>query len=64
MPASCIRRRLVVKSPEDVAAVFFRMRDKLRNPPKTNRECVETLAAQGLRTFSRIIGESIGKSKS
>jgi hypothetical protein len=56
--------RLLAKSPEEVAAAFFRMRDTLRNPPKTTRECVETLAAQGLKAFSQMIGESIGKRKS
>lgn len=56
--------RLLAKSPEEVAAAFIRMRDNLRNPPKTSRECVETLAAQGLKAFSRMIGESIGKRKS
>lgn len=55
--------RLLAKSPEEVAVAFFRMRDNLRNPPKTSRECVETLAAQGLKAFSRMIGESIGKRK-
>jgi hypothetical protein len=39
------------------------MRDNLRNPPRTSRECIETLAAQGLKAFSRLIGESIGKRK-
>ena len=56
--------RLLEKSPEEVAAAFFRMRDNLRNPPKTTRECVETLAAQGLKAFSRMIDESIGKRRS
>jgi hypothetical protein len=37
--------RLLAKSPEEVVAAFFRMRDNLRNPPKTTGECVETLAA-------------------
>ena len=53
--------RLLATSPEDVAAAFFRMRDNLRNPPKTSRECVETFAAQGLKAFSRMIGDLIGK---
>lgn len=48
---------------EEVTAAFFRMRDNLRNPPKTTRECVETLAVQGLKAFSRMIGESIGERK-
>jgi len=56
--------RLLEKSPEEVAAAFFRMRDNLRNPPKTNKECVEALAGQGMKAFSRRIGELISKSKS
>ena len=30
-------------------------RDNLRNPPKTTRECTETLAAQGLKKFAGLI---------
>lgn len=56
--------RLLAKLPEEVGAAFFRMRDNLRNPPKTSRECIETLAAQGLKAFSRMIGELSGKRKS
>ena len=55
--------RLFAKSPEQVAVAFLRMRDNLRNPTKTSNECIETLAAQGLKAFSRIIGELIGKGK-
>lgn len=55
---------LLARSPGEVVNAFFRMRDNLRNPPKSSRECIETLAAQGLKAFSRIIGESIGKHKS
>jgi hypothetical protein len=36
----------------------FWMCNNLRNPPKTSRECVDTLAAQGLKAFSRMIGDS------
>jgi len=53
--------RMLEKSPEEVCSAFFRMRDNLRNPAKTSRECVETLAAQGLKAFARMIGESIVK---
>jgi hypothetical protein len=37
---------LLADSPEGVTAAFIRMRDNLRNPPKSSRECAETLAAQ------------------
>ena len=47
--------RLLVDSPESAVAAFIRMRDNLRNPPKTTRECANTLAAQGLRRFSGLI---------
>ena len=47
--------RLLADSPEDVTAAFMRMRDNLRNPPKTSRECADTLAAQGLTKFARAI---------
>jgi PIN domain len=47
--------RLVADSPEDVMAAFMCMCDNLRNPPKTSRECADTLAAQGLKTFARAI---------
>jgi len=56
--------RLLAISPEEVAAAFSRMRDNLRNPPKTTRECVETLAAQGLTAFSRMIGVWMDKNRS
>jgi hypothetical protein len=36
--------RLLADSPEEVIAAFVRMRDNLRNPPKTTRECAHTLA--------------------
>ena len=55
--------RLLEKSPNEVVSAFFRMRDNLRNPAKTTRECVEKLAAQGLKAFSRMIGELIGRRK-
>jgi hypothetical protein len=47
--------RLLSDSPEDVIAAFMRMRDNLRNPTKTTRECADTLAAQGLKRFARSI---------
>jgi hypothetical protein len=47
--------RLLADSPEDVIAAFMRMRDNLRNPTKTTRECADTLAAQGLKRFARLI---------
>jgi hypothetical protein len=47
--------RLLADSPEDVVAAFVRMRDNLRNPPKTSRECTDTLAAQGLKKFARAV---------
>ncbi len=47
--------RLLADSPEDVIAAFMRMRDNLRNPTKTTRECAATLAAQGLKRFARLI---------
>jgi hypothetical protein len=46
---------LLANSPQAVAAAFERMRANLRNPPKTSRECAETLAAQGLNRFARAI---------
>src|SRR3972149_4601896 len=47
--------RLLADSPENVAAAFIRMRNNLRNPPKTTRECADTLAAQGLKKFAGLI---------
>ncbi len=47
--------RLLADSPENVVAAFIRMRDNLRNPSKTTRECADTLAAQGLKKFARLI---------
>ena len=47
--------RLLAGAPEHTVAAFTRMRDNLRNPPKTSRECADTLAAQGLKNFSRLI---------
>jgi hypothetical protein len=43
--------RLVSDSPENAVAAFIRMRDNLRNPPKTTRECADTLAAQGSKSL-------------
>jgi hypothetical protein len=47
--------RLLAESPESAVAAFIRMRDNLRNPPKTTRECADTLAAQGLKKFAGLI---------
>lgn len=47
--------RLLAETSADVAAAFLAMRDNLRNPPKTGRECADTLAAQGLKRFARAI---------
>lgn len=44
--------RLMSESPDSVAAAFTRMRDNLRNPPKTTQECADTLLAQGLKGFA------------
>jgi hypothetical protein len=51
--------RLLADSPEDVVAALVRMQDNLRNPPKTIRECLDALAAQGLNTFARMISARI-----
>ena len=51
--------RLLADSQDDVIAAFMRMRANLRNPPKTNRECAETLAAQGLKKFARLISARV-----
>lgn len=50
---------LLADSPEDVIASFFRMQDNLRNPPKTERECIDRLAAQGLKRFAGMISARI-----
>lgn len=47
--------RLLSDSPEQVIAAFIRMRENLRNPTKTFRECADTLAAQGVKRFARLI---------
>ena len=47
--------RLLADSPAMVFAAFTRMRDNLRNPSKTTRECADTLAGQGLKRFARTI---------
>ena len=47
--------RLLADSPESAVVAFRRMRDNLRNPPKTTRECADTLAAQGLKKFAGLI---------
>ena len=44
--------RLLADAPETTLAAFMRMCDNLRNPPKTARECADTLAAQGLKKLA------------
>jgi hypothetical protein len=51
--------RLLAESPTGVIDAFMRMRDKLRNPPKTTQECVDTLAAQGLKKLAAMISIAI-----
>jgi len=50
---------LFAESPEEVIAAFTRMRDNLRNPPKTTRECVNALAAQGLKKLAGMLSAAI-----
>jgi hypothetical protein len=52
--------RLLEASPEDVITAFARMRDNLRNPPKTTEQCVDTLAAQRLQQFALMLSARIG----
>ena len=47
--------RRLADSPQGVVGAFMRMRDSLRNPPRTSRECVDTLAAQGMKKFAEMI---------
>jgi hypothetical protein len=49
--------RLLADSPESVVTAFIRMCDNLRNPPKTIRECADTLAAQGMKKFAGLISK-------
>lgn len=51
--------RLFAKSPEEVIAAFVRMRNNLRHPAKTSKECVDTLAAQGLKKLAGMISTAI-----
>lgn len=51
--------RLFAESPEEVISAFTRMRDNLRNPPKTTRECVDALAAQGLKKLAGMLSAAI-----
>ena len=51
--------RLLEDSPDNVIAALLRMQDNLRNPPKTIRECIDTLAAQGLKRFAGMISARI-----
>ncbi|MEI8029955.1 MAG: PIN domain-containing protein [Comamonadaceae bacterium] len=46
--------QLFANSPGSVASAFVRMRDNLRNPPKTKRECLHTFSLQGLKKFSKL----------
>ena len=46
---------LIRGSPEAVRAAFDRMRENLRKPKKTFDECVDALAAQGLKRFSEAL---------
>lgn len=57
-PDSFLCRRMSA-SPDSVMSAFVRMRDNLRNPPKTTQECVDTLLAQGLTVFSGLIKASM-----
>lgn len=43
---------LIGHSPETVRAAFNRMRENLKKPKKTFDECIDALAAQGLKRFS------------
>lgn len=47
--------RLLSESPEQVIAAFMRLRENLRNPTKTLPECADTLAAQGVKRFAKLI---------
>ena len=47
--------RLLADSPESALTAFIRMRDNLRNPSKSTRQCADTLAAQGLKKFAGLI---------
>lgn len=49
---------LMSDSPANVVAAFTRMRENLRNPSKTTQECADTLFAQGLTAFSKLIKAS------
>ena len=51
--------RLLTDSPEDVITALVRMQNNLRHPRKTTRECVDTLAAQGLKKFAGMISARI-----
>ena len=46
---------LMRESPEAVRAAFDRMRENLRKPKKTFDECLDALAAQGLKRFSEAL---------
>ncbi len=55
--------RLMTDAPVGVVSAFERMRDNLRNPPKTTKECADTLFAQGLKMFSGLIRASYGRQR-
>jgi len=50
---------LLIDAPKDVITAFTSMQSNLRNPPKTVRECADTLAAQGLKNFAELISVMI-----
>jgi hypothetical protein len=52
--------RLLADSPEAVVTAFTRMQNNLRTPPKTTRECANTLAKQGLKKFASLISAMAG----
>jgi len=47
--------RLLLNSPQAVVAAFIRMRDNLKDPPKTSLECTDTLREQGMGRFSQML---------
>ena len=51
--------RLLNNSPQSTVAAFARMRDNLRNPTKTTRDCADALAAQGLKKFAGLISATL-----
>jgi len=51
--------RLLADSTEDVISAFMRMRGNLRNPSKTTQDCIDTLAAQGLKKFAQMLSTRV-----